>query len=67
MFTCIESAEIISALKRRAKSMDNFVLPVPVEPSITIKGTFRSIALFLLSFEQEKTFFCTNFSKNLMN
>lgn len=43
MFTCIESAEMISALKRRASSIDNFVLPVPVEPRITISGTFLNI------------------------
>lgn len=55
LLTCIESAEIISALKRRASSIDNFVLPVPVEPSITIKGTFRNIisVLLLLTFVSE--------------
>lgn len=43
--TCIESALIISPPNRCASSIDNFVFPVPVEPKITINGTFRSIFL----------------------
>lgn len=45
-FTCIESALMISALNRRANSIDNLVFPVPVDPSITIRGTFLSILPF---------------------
>lgn len=47
--TCIESAEMISALNRRASSTDSFVLPVPVDPSITIKGSFLNIIFYYLS------------------
>jgi hypothetical protein len=46
--TCIESAEMISALNLRASSIDNFVLPVPVDPSITITGIFLNIISHLL-------------------
>lgn len=52
--TCIESAEMISALNRRASSTESFVLPVPVDPSITIKGSFRNI--FLTIFHYTWTF-----------
>lgn len=58
----MESAEMISALKRRASSTDNLVLPVPVDPSITINGTFLNIILlfhFLFRFCAREQF-CTN-------
>lgn len=41
--TCIESALIISPLNLLANSMDSLVFPVPVEPKITINGTFLNI------------------------
>lgn len=55
--TCIESALSISPLKRLANSTDNLVFPVPVLPSITIRGTFLNISLF--SFILHENFFCT--------
>lgn len=57
LFTCIESALIISALKRRASSIDNLVFPVPVDPSITIKGNFLNILTLVLWFPLHENFF----------
>lgn len=38
LFTCIESALIISPLNRRANSIANFDLPVAVEPRMQSTG-----------------------------
>jgi hypothetical protein len=39
--TCIESADITSPLKYFESSMESFVLPLAVDPIITIIGSFR--------------------------
>lgn len=41
--TCIESALIISPPNLLANSIDNLVFPQPVDPKITINGTFLNI------------------------
>lgn len=47
---------MISALKRRASSIDSLVLPVPVDPSITIRGSFLNILTLVLWFLLHENF-----------
>lgn len=44
-YTCIASALIISPLKWRQSSRDNFVLPVPVAPRTTTTGFLKEVAM----------------------
>lgn len=49
---------MISPRKRFANSMDNFVLPVAVEPRITINGNFRSISTAIIFYHRSIVHVC---------